>query len=187
MTIKMILAIDQGGAIGWSDGRLPWKLKGDMWRFKELTTGGIVVMGFNTFKSLNRPVGLPNRRNIVLTRKHPKETFGHFEGDVEVISDLSYINRLDNRLREEPSSPTIWIIGGATVYEEALHQNMVDEIYLTLVHADSGADVKLATDLVAWKRFILTERLRGIEWEPLIGTRQWDGDVETSYLHFTRV
>ena len=65
MTVKMILAVDEGNAIGWDDGSLPWKIPADMKRFKELTTGHDVLMGWKTFISLRRPHGLPNRTNAV--------------------------------------------------------------------------------------------------------------------------
>lgn len=207
--IRMILAVDQGGAIGWVDGRLAHpNLKADMKRFKELTTGHIVVMGFNTFKSLNRPTGLPNRKNIVLSRKNPTFYRDYFGDNIDVISNLDYIERLAKQQRcdmgvgcEEGSTcyaaahgepdrcgvKDIWIIGGASVYEEALRMDIVDEIYLTLVHADSQANVRMDTDLVAWKRFVLTERRRGVEWEVNPQSRQWDCGVETSYIHFKRI
>ena len=192
MTVKMILAVDQAGAIGWSDGRLAYpKLKADMRRFKELTTGGTVVMGFNTFKSLRLPSGLPNRKNVVLTRKPWSEARSFFEPDcdIDVISSLDYIKKLDGSTAHDTtpkSAPTIWIIGGASVYEEALRLDIVSEIYLTLIHSECEADVRMTTDLVAWKRFILTERARGVNWRADPTSRQWDGDVETSYLPFYR-
>jgi dihydrofolate reductase len=187
----MILAVDQGGAIGWSDGRLPWKLSADMRRFKELTTGCTVVMGFNTFKSLGLPKGLPNRRNIVLTRRPWSEIRGHFdpESDTVVISSLDWVKRLNGSTPADStpkSAPIVWIIGGKSVYEEALQKDLVDEIYMTLVHSSSPADVRMDTDLVAWKRFVLTERKRGVNWEVTLISRQWDGDIETSYITFKR-
>jgi dihydrofolate reductase len=181
--IKLIVAVDQGGAIGWSDGRLAVPgLKLDMQRFKELTTGGTVVMGFNTWKSLNRPKGLPNRKNIVLTRKSWSESRPFFapDADIDIISNLDYVE-----LKRDSAKPQ-WIIGGASVYEEALSRNMVDEMFVTLVHVDSKADVCLTTDIVAWKRFVLTQRKLGINWEVEPLSRQWDGGVETSYLHFVK-
>ena len=185
MTIQAILAVDQGGAIGWSDGRLAYPgLKQDMARFKALTTGHTVVMGFNTWRSLNRTSGLPNRRNVVLTRKPWAEARPFFDpsASIDIISDLGWVQRRDQADR----AATTWLIGGASVYDEAFRRGMVDKVHLTLIHATSPADVRLETDLVAWKRFVLTERKRGINWEVEPITRQWDGDVETSYITFTR-
>ena len=45
---------------------LPWHISSDLKRFKELTSGNIVVMGRKTFESIGKP--LPNRKNYVLTR-----------------------------------------------------------------------------------------------------------------------
>lgn len=68
MQIIAILAMDESLLIGKSNG-LPWHIPEDMKRFREFTTGGIVVMGRNTYFSLPEKVRpLPNRRNIVITR-----------------------------------------------------------------------------------------------------------------------
>lgn len=165
--IRMIVAVDQGNAIGWSDGRLPWKLPADMARFKELTTGGRVVMGFNTFKSLNRPEGLPNRENLVLTRKTWQEARDFIGNNVDVISNLNYLGRylhIDGVIK----TLDYWVIGGASVYAEALEKDMVDEIYITQVHVPSEADVRLTTDLYSWKLFVLRQRKIGVQWEPVL-------------------
>ena len=157
--IKMIVAVDQGNAIGWSDGRLPWKIPYDMKRFKELTTGNIVVMGFKTFQSLNRLNGLPDRKNIVLTHRPYSEVRDQIGLDVDVIGSLDYIKRGSTDLRDT------FIIGGASVYAQALEAQMVDELHVTIVHANSGADVTLPFELVAWKLFILQQRKLGVNWE----------------------
>lgn len=167
--IKMILAVDRGNAIGWTDGRLPWKISTDMKRFKELTSGHTVVMGFNTFKSLGRTAGLPNRKNIVLTRKPWSETREHMDSNanIDVISNLDWLtNPVQDAgiVRDRFGTSTCWIIGGASVYDEALDKQIVDEIYLTLVDESSGADVTLKHDLSAWKYFILQQQKLGINW-----------------------
>lgn len=61
--------MDESRLIGKSNG-LPWHIPEDLKRFREFTTGGIVVMGKNTYFSLPEKVRpLPNRRNIVITRE----------------------------------------------------------------------------------------------------------------------
>lgn len=193
MTIKLIIAVDQANAIGWSDGRLAHAgLKQDMARFKALTMNGMVVMGRSTYLSLGRPNGLPNRRNIVLSRRPYSEIRGQIVGDVEIISSLDWVVKHDASARAraaeewQDDAPGIWIIGGKSVYEEALRLGIVDQIYLTVIHSTSQADVVMDTDLVSWKHFILTERKRGIFWEAEPISRQWDGEVETSYMHLRK-
>lgn len=155
--IKAIVAVDAGNAIGWTDGRLPWKIPTDMKRFKELTTGCTVVMGRTTYQSLGRPNGLPNRKNVVLTTRPYSEVRSQF-GEVDIISSLDYVE-LQRGVEDQ------WIIGGASVYAEALRRNMVDELYVTLVHGTSGADVTLPFELYSWKLFILRQRAIGNHWE----------------------
>ena len=171
--MKLIVAVDRGNAIGWADGRLPWRLPNDMKRFKELTTGGTVVMGFNTFASLKRIDGLPNRRNIVLTRKNPLEARGLFGDKIEVVSSLDWVKR---------SVPDAWIIGGASVYTEALSKEYVDELYITLVDANSGGDVRLVSDFTAWKLWTIREAAAGRHWVVDKTMPERDGDFFTSYL-----
>jgi dihydrofolate reductase len=144
----MIVAVDQDNAIGHSDGRLPWRSAHDMKRFKDLTTGGTVVMGRKTWDSLPpkfRP--LPNRTNLVVTRR-------------------SAIDGLPGggltRLERAPADA--WIIGGAQVYNQALEQGLATELYVTQVHVSSGADVRLAHDLYNWKLFAVSELARNRAW-----------------------
>jgi dihydrofolate reductase len=180
--IKMIVAVDTGNAIGWSDGALAYHgLKSDMARFKALTTNSTVVMGRSTYLSLGRPNGLPNRRNIVLTRRPYSEIRGQIQGNVEIISSLDWMVAHQARLGGK-AEDDVWIIGGASVYDEALSKGIVDEIHMTLVHASCEADVRLKTDLAAWKLFVIRERVLGVLWEPEIGSTEWDGDFQTTYI-----
>lgn len=163
--IKGIIAVDQGNAIGWSDGRLPWKIPHDMKLFRTKTTGHTVVMGSNTFKSLNLPCGLPNRKNVVLTRKPYSEVRDMFSAsaEIDIISSMDYVVQM--AARRNADQPDIWIIGGASVYAEAIERQMLEELHVTFVHTTSGADVTLPFDLAAWKLFVLHQRKLGVHWE----------------------
>jgi dihydrofolate reductase len=183
MTIKLIVAADMGNAVGWTDGDLAYRgLKKDMARFKELTTGHTVVMGRTTYLSLKRPNGLPNRRNIVLSRRPYNEIRGQIQGDVELVQTLDFVWRLDQLHPEQE----FWIIGGASVYDEALEKGMVDEIYLTIVHATCEADVRLKTDLAAWKLFVIREATIGRKWIAIREDPELDGDFYTTLVHLQR-
>ncbi len=166
MTVKMILAVDHGNSIGWTDGSLPWKIPADMARFKALTTGHTVLMGRKTFESFKRPKGLPNRHNVVLTRDKsfksaPQDEPRYFNAEENPLK--LYVQVHQACLGCTP--PDLWIIGGATIYQQAIEEKLVDEIYLTQVHAQSGGDVLLPFDLWDWKLFVIRERARGVNWE----------------------
>src|SRR5215207_9743274 len=71
-----IVAIAKNFAIG-KDGKLPWHYPTDLKFFKQTTTGQTIVMGWNTWKSIGKP--LPNRLNVVLSSK------GQIDGPADVI------------------------------------------------------------------------------------------------------
>ena len=67
--IIIIAAMAENRVIG-KDGALPWSLREDMIRFRELTLGHPCVMGRKTWESLpKRP--LPGRLNIVISSRGP--------------------------------------------------------------------------------------------------------------------
>lgn len=104
--LALIAAIAKNNAIGYGNRLIYW-LPNDLKRFKELTTGHTIIMGSNTFRSLPKGA-LPNRRNIVLSRKEKS-----FPG-CETFSSLE--EALANCTNED----IVYIIGGETLYKAAL-------------------------------------------------------------------
>ena len=96
----------------------------------------------------------------MLTRRNPVELFGKTGDTIQIISSLDMCKRFAKSETEH-----LWLIGGASVYAEALDAGIVDEIYLTVVDSNSGADVTLKHDLAAWKLFVLQQEKLGIIWE----------------------
>lgn len=104
--LALIAAIARNNAIGFENKLIYW-LPNDLKRFKELTTGHTIIMGSNTFRSLPKGA-LPNRRNIVLSRKE-----NAFPG-AETFKSLE--EALANCNNEE----IVYIIGGETLYRAAM-------------------------------------------------------------------
>jgi dihydrofolate reductase len=125
--VSLIAAVDRRMAIGWR-GELLFHLPADLKHFKEQTLGHTVIMGRRTYESL--PHGaLPNRRNIVLSRQRNV----HFPG-AETFASLE--EALQNCADEEQ----VFVMGGATVYAEAM--SLADELLLTEIDATAPeADV----------------------------------------------
>lgn len=107
MKIALIAALAANRAIGHENKLLYW-LPNDLKRFKALTTGHTIIMGRRTFESLPKGA-LPNRRNIVLSRREDAS----FPG-AECFASLEAA--LAHCLPDEE----VYIIGGASVYREAL-------------------------------------------------------------------
>ena len=64
--LTLIVAVSENNVIG-KDNDLVWRLRNDLKRFKELTSGHCIIMGRKTFESFPNP--LPNRTHIVITRQ----------------------------------------------------------------------------------------------------------------------
>ena len=163
MLVSLILAISANGVIG-DHGKLPWEgeLPADMLRFKQLTMGGVVIMGRKTYESLPpefRP--LPGRLNIILTHKTP---YWNPDWNPDMEKDLAspclVVNSLPGALKlaTGPMPHPRWraplkvfIIGGAKVFEEALRLPEVTRIYLTRVDADFEGGTRIDLDLSEWQ------------------------------------
>ena len=65
-----VVAVCENGGIG-REGALLFHIREDLRRFRQLTLGKTVVMGRRTLASLPGGRGLPDRRNLVLTRISP--------------------------------------------------------------------------------------------------------------------
>ncbi len=104
-------------AIGYQN-RLIYHLPSDMVRFRELTTGHTIVMGRKTFESL--PNGaLPHRRNIVVSRS------------MKELEGCEVYPNLEAALKAAESPQETFIIGGASIYHQALPA--ARKLYLTIV------------------------------------------------------
>lgn len=123
--ISIIAAKARNGAIGYKN-RLLYNLPDDLKFFKKTTTGSVVIMGGNTYKSLpNGP--LPNRLNIVIsTSIENEENYDNlmiFRNSDELMNFIA--NCEDER---------VFVIGGAAVYNMFIES--ADELYLTEIDAE---------------------------------------------------
>jgi len=116
--ISIIVCIAQNRAIGFENKLLYW-LPNDLKRFKQLTTGHTIIMGRRTFESFPKGA-LPNRRNVVLSR----QADASFEG-------ADHYPTLQEALASCSPDEDIYIIGGATVYEQAMP--LADRLLITHV------------------------------------------------------
>jgi len=64
--LSIIVAMAKNRVIG-ADNKIPWKLAGDLKRFKEITMGHHLIMGRKTWESIGRP--LPGRTTVIVTRQ----------------------------------------------------------------------------------------------------------------------
>jgi dihydrofolate reductase len=112
--MKLIVAKDLNGAIG-RNGDMPWHLGDDLKMFRQLTSGGTVLMGRKTYESIGKP--LPNRHNLVLTKSH--------------FNDFEAVKSIEEALQIDPN---IWVIGGGEIYRQTIEH--CTELFLTVVHTN---------------------------------------------------
>ena len=134
--IIIIAAVAADGGIG-RDGRLLYRLKADMQRFRRLTIGHTIIMGRRTFESL--PGLLPGRRHIVLTRNAAYRPEG-----VETAPSLHRAIAMCSGESE------VFVIGGAAVYAAAMP--LAGRLEITRIDAsDPEADTHFpAIDPAQW-------------------------------------
>ncbi len=124
-----IAACENTFGIGYKNS-LPWpRIKEDMDFFKKETTDHVVVMGRKTWDSLNHKK-LPNRTNIVISRRTP-------EGSPDLVTDLTGLPLIEH-IRSS-SDKKIFIIGGSTIYEQMI--DYCDQVYLSIIKGFYDADV----------------------------------------------
>ena len=122
--MRMLIALDLDRLIGRADGSLPWRLPGDLKRFKELTWGGKLIVGRKTAEAMPP---LKNRTIHVASR----------HGDA--LEDLC------------ARHPDAWIAGGGQVYRAALELGVVTEVYATRVMRTSNWDFKSDAFAPEWE------------------------------------
>ena len=123
MIKTIVVAISENNAIG-KDNQLLWYLPADLKHFKNITTGHTVIMGRKTYDSVGKP--LPNRRNIIITRK-----------DI-TIEGCEVVKSIEDALALCADEKEVFIVGGAEIYKQSIH--LTDRIYLTIVHQEFDAD-----------------------------------------------
>jgi dihydrofolate reductase len=155
--VNAIVAVDNKWGIG-LNGTMPWpRLSEDLKRFKNLTSGSMIVMGKNTWLSLpKRP--LPDRDNIIVSRSLEDDFAITVEGDAKSI-----ITKL-----KSASSGDIWIIGGAEIYRQFLP--FCNSVHVTFIQDDFKCDTKFPEAIL--KRYFVQDYVE----DTIL-----DNDVSTHY------
>ena len=133
--LNIIVAIARNRAIGF-ENKLLYSLPDDLRHFRRLTTGHTVVMGRRTFESLPKGA-LPKRRNIVLTRGK------HQWPDTEVFPSLR------QALAACTDDEQVFVIGGASVYKEALP--LAKRLFITEIDDEPAQADTFFPEFKRWK------------------------------------
>lgn len=156
--LSMIVAISRNYVIG-NKGQIPWRIKGEQKRFKELTTGNTIIMGRRSFQEIGHP--LPNRKTILIS-----STFSCEEENCTTVKSLREALEL-----AKPQENEVYIAGGARVYEEALPY--ADRLYVTHIELDIEGDTY-------FPRFDLSEFKK-------VSEEKVEGEIPYTYTVYDRI
>ena len=101
----LIVAYARNRVIG-NKGMIPWRIKGEQRRFKELTTGNVVIMGRRSYEEIGRP--LPNRFTIVVSKTA--------EFTAENCVTVKSLDEAIEYARKNRPDENIYLSGGAGIY-----------------------------------------------------------------------
>ena len=127
----LIACINNQYVIG-RNNKLIYHVKNDTNNFKRLTKDNVVIMGRKTYESIpNHP--LKNRVNIVIT-SNPQYQEQHPDEKIIIADSIEKAVKLASI---QYNDKIAYIIGGASIYDEALRKGLINEIFLTKVDDDS--------------------------------------------------
>ena len=127
--MKLIVAVDKEWGIGYK-GDLLARVRADLFNFRDLTSGKIVILGSNTLATFPGGRALKNRTNIVL---HPSKEYQP--------ENTTVVHSIDELLVEikKYNTDDVFVIGGASVYRQMLEY--CDTAYITKFDKSYEKDV----------------------------------------------
>jgi len=144
--VALIVAVSENNVIGLNNS-LPWRISADLKHFKRITLGKPVIMGRLTWESIGKP--LPGRSNIVMTRDTSWQAKG-----AECAANLEQALAIARKIARDDEVNEIMIIGGETIYREALP--LAQRLYLTRVHVDINGDAFFPElDMNEWEETLI--------------------------------
>jgi len=182
--MNIIVAVSSNFGIGYKNG-LPWKLKKEFQyftstikRLQDPQKMNAVVFARKTWESIppnKRP--MKGRVNVVVTTQKDYVAEGE---DVYVVHSLEEALELLSSPPLADKVETIWNLGGATLYQEALEKKYVDKLYLTRIQKEFEADVFFPKyneeDFVALKDAAVPEEVQeedGVQWTCHVYQQKW--------------
>lgn len=126
--MNLIVAVDNNWAIGYKN-KLLVSIPNDQKRFREETTGKVVVLGRKTLETFPQGQPLKNRTNIILS-KNPNYTV---KGAIVVHSEEELLEEL-----KKYNDQDIYIIGGESIYKMMLPY--CDVAHITKIDFEYNAD-----------------------------------------------
>lgn len=177
MDFSLIAAVDKNFGIG-KNNTLPWSLPSDLKHFAKITTDvgpgapwgtiNAVIMGRKTWESLpekHRP--LKHRLNLVLSR----------HSDLQLLEGILVAHSIDEALKKlatHKNLESLFVIGGAQIFAEAINHPACHKIYLTQIMQTFDCDTFFPK--IDPEKFSITEK------SPLMK----EGELEFQFMTYSK-
>ena len=156
MKIKIIAALSSNYIIG-DRGKIPWFIKGELKRFREITINHNVVMGRKTFDSIGNI--LDSRKNIIISNNQSLK-----------IDNAEVVSSFDSAISACDTDKDIFIIGGSKIYEAALSRSQY--LLLTMIDREFKGDAYFP-------------KFDKSDWKLVNEEKKYDNDNKFSYSYLT--
>lgn len=117
----LVMAVDAKWAIGYK-GDMLTRIPEDLKHFKEMTMGGVLVMGRKTFDATG---ALPGRETIIVSRSLKDVEGAHIAHSLDDLREMK---------KEKFSDKKIFLVGGASLIDQLIDE--VDEAEITFIKKD---------------------------------------------------
>ncbi len=133
--VSIIVAMDEKGGIG-KNNRIPWHIRKDLIRLRDMTKGRLVILGRTSYESMagyydksGRP--MPAGQYIVIT---------HDENFKSARNNTFAATSIESALghAKENGEKEVFVIGGETIFKQFLP--FAKKIYMTVVKGNFGCD-----------------------------------------------
>ena len=163
--MDIIVAVDENWGIG-KDGDLLCPISKDLKRFREMTTGNVLVLGRKTLESFPKGNPLPNREHVVLTKN---KDYAITSEHVVLCHELQNLATIINTFAPK----TVFVIGGGSIYQQLLP--LCENAYITKIHGSFPADTYFPNlDTM-------------IDWEVVdTGEIQEEKGISFSFIHYKK-
>lgn len=181
--LSLIVAYTQGNLCIGKSNSLPWVapimeqehnqqtdlrnfMAADLKRFRQLTMGKPIIMGYNTYQSIGR--ALPGRANLVLSRMHQEvapgcEIFHNIKAALQRADELNKKKKKEDR--------EVFIVGGAKIYEQLIDK--ADRMYITVLEKYLPGDTFFPS-------------YDSSKWKPAISRSQKYGTITATFMQLNR-
>lgn len=157
--VTLVVAVAENGVIG-IQGRLPWRLRADLRRFRSETMGKPVIMGRKTFDEIGRVL---DGRDVIIVSRRP----GFSVPGAEVAPNLQSALRIAAERAASRNIDETCVVGGGEIYAAAMP--LADRLRVTHIAAAPDGDAHFPAIVPADWEVVSREALPASEGDTVTG------------------